>query len=337
MPESKPMPFISHAQNFEDVMLWRALRHVANGFYVDVGACEPDTDSVSLAFYERGWSGINIEPVAGSFARLAAARPRDINLQLACADRDGEADFLLVDQGNGLSTLQTHRETELRSGGWDVATTRVEVRTLSSILAQHAREPIHFLKIDAEGAEREVLAGAALDRWRPWIIVAEVADPSGNQPPQPVWEELLLGASYRMAYADGLNRFYIAAEHEELLSSFCYPPNVFDGFVRASPAPMEPCDPSRGALEQSRLSEAALAIERDAAWQELWETNRLVAHLAAERQKLLDEAAKPATVAPDPRLPVYLKAYDELATVYASTSWRITGPLRSLMHRVRGR
>ncbi len=33
--------FISHAQNFEDVILWRALKHVQNGFYIDVGAQDP--------------------------------------------------------------------------------------------------------------------------------------------------------------------------------------------------------------------------------------------------------------------------------------------------------
>ncbi len=56
------MTFISYAQNFEDVMLWRALKHVENGFYVDVGAQDPVVDSVSLAFYEHGWRGVHIEP-----------------------------------------------------------------------------------------------------------------------------------------------------------------------------------------------------------------------------------------------------------------------------------
>lgn len=32
------MTFISFAQNYEDVMLWRALGQVKDGFYVDVGA-----------------------------------------------------------------------------------------------------------------------------------------------------------------------------------------------------------------------------------------------------------------------------------------------------------
>ena len=55
--------FVSYAQNYEDLMLWRALRHVEQGFYVDCGAYDPEEHSVTKAFYERGWSGINIEPV----------------------------------------------------------------------------------------------------------------------------------------------------------------------------------------------------------------------------------------------------------------------------------
>ena len=44
------MPFVSHAQNFEDVMLWRALGDVKQGFYVDVGAADPVDMSVTKAF-----------------------------------------------------------------------------------------------------------------------------------------------------------------------------------------------------------------------------------------------------------------------------------------------
>ena len=64
------MTFVSYAQNFEDVMLWRALREVTHGFYIDVGAADPDSDSVTRAFYDRGWSGINVEPVAGAMRLL---------------------------------------------------------------------------------------------------------------------------------------------------------------------------------------------------------------------------------------------------------------------------
>lgn len=44
---------ISYAQNFEDVMLERAFADLEIGFWVDVGAWDPDTDSVTRHFYDR--------------------------------------------------------------------------------------------------------------------------------------------------------------------------------------------------------------------------------------------------------------------------------------------
>ena len=96
--------FISYAQNFEDVMLWRALKHVANGFYIDVGAAWPNEHSVTKAFYDAGWSGINVEPNPAFHALLQQERPRDRNLQLALAEQQGSADFIIF-ESTGLSTL----------------------------------------------------------------------------------------------------------------------------------------------------------------------------------------------------------------------------------------
>ena len=36
------MGIVSYAQNFEDVMLWRALGDRPAGFWIDVGAADPD-------------------------------------------------------------------------------------------------------------------------------------------------------------------------------------------------------------------------------------------------------------------------------------------------------
>src|SRR5262245_34491258 len=81
-PAQTPLPamaFVSYAQNLEDVMLWRALHHVDAGFYIDVGAWSPDVDSVTRAFSERGWRGINVEPSPHYFNQLVERRPADIN------------------------------------------------------------------------------------------------------------------------------------------------------------------------------------------------------------------------------------------------------------------
>ena len=69
------MKFVSFAQNFEDVILWRVLKDVLSGFYIDVGANDPVIDSVSYAFYQRGWRGIHVEPMPVYAEKIRAARP----------------------------------------------------------------------------------------------------------------------------------------------------------------------------------------------------------------------------------------------------------------------
>ena len=70
----------SFAQNFEDVILWRAFRNVDNGFYIDLGAGDPISDSVSHWFYRAGWTGIDVEPNSVYFEKLAASRSRNLVL-----------------------------------------------------------------------------------------------------------------------------------------------------------------------------------------------------------------------------------------------------------------
>ena len=55
---------ISYAQNFEDVILQRVFHTCDQGRYIDIGGYDPTIDSVTKHFYDRGWSGVNVEPVA---------------------------------------------------------------------------------------------------------------------------------------------------------------------------------------------------------------------------------------------------------------------------------
>src|SRR5258708_13740213 len=96
MEASSSMPFISYAQNCEDVILWRALRDVDRGFYVDIGAADPKEGSVTQAFYERGCSGVNIEPQADYFEGLVQARDRDTNRRIAVGRAAGGTNFYIL-------------------------------------------------------------------------------------------------------------------------------------------------------------------------------------------------------------------------------------------------
>ena len=49
------MGIISYSQNFEDVIVSRALGNISIGYYIDIGAHHPVIDSVSKTFYDKGW------------------------------------------------------------------------------------------------------------------------------------------------------------------------------------------------------------------------------------------------------------------------------------------
>lgn len=220
------MQFISYAQNFEDVMLWRALKLFGPGFYIDVGANHPTRDSVTRSLYERGWRGINIEPVQHYHAALCQARPEDVNLCVAVGDREGELVFF-ESPDTGLSTLSLEMAELQRASGIPFVQRSVMTRRLADICEEHLRPgfPVHFLKIDVEGFERHVLQGMDFQKWRPWIILIESAFDK-----QPEWEALILDADYNYAFCDGINRYYIAAERVELQVPLALPPNILDEF-----------------------------------------------------------------------------------------------------------
>lgn len=280
------MTFISYAQNFEDVMLWRALKHIENGFYIDVGAWSPDIDSVTRAFYERGWRGINVEPNPDAHTQLLARRTRDINLRIAIGEKPGTQTMSIV-ADTGLSTLDETIAQKHASAGWIVEKQEVEVTTLTALWEEHVPEgqEVHILKVDVEGLEEAVIRGNNWSKYRPWIVVVEATLPMSQQESHEAWEPLLLNANYRFAYADGLNRFYVANEHAELLPAFKYPPNVFDDFK---------LNVRQQAETRAQQATTALMTEQEhTMWleSELNTTKERIEELAAENARARDQAA----------------------------------------------
>lgn len=218
---------ISYAQVLEDVILYRGLSHISNGFYIDIGGYHPERDSVTKYFYDQGWRGINVEPGANYFPEFVRLRPRDINLQVAVSDHEGEAIFYEMDQTSTLEACFANRQPEQQTAQYTVPLT-----TLVKICEEHAAHDVHFLKIDVEGHEESVLKGANFKKYRPWILVIEAKEPNRlDRPTHHKWEHIVLGAGYTFAYADPLNRYYVANEHRDLLQFFVQP---IDNYIRAA-------------------------------------------------------------------------------------------------------
>ena len=108
---------------------------------------------------------------------------------------------------------------------------RCPSRRSREVVADHVAGPVDFLKVDVEGFEREVLAGADWSSFRPRVVVMEATVPKSDEPAHEAWEPMLLEVGYRFAMFDGLNRFYAHADEPALVQTLAIPANVFDDFV----------------------------------------------------------------------------------------------------------
>ncbi|MFM7205566.1 MAG: FkbM family methyltransferase [Planctomycetaceae bacterium] len=229
---------ISYAQNFEDVVLDRVFHGVDQGRYIDLGGYDPVVDSVTKHFYDRGWSGVNVEPVERFHRRFVEHRPRDTNLNVAVGATSGTA--CLHEWGDtGLASCHEPLDEQLASVlGLRRADTTVPMVTLAEITLALGDAPVDFLKIDVEGGERDVILGGEWRAFRPRVIVVEAVKPQvpgvgprGYEPAWFAWEGLLFGHGYEFALFDGLNRFYYRREEPHLREPLSYPANVTDGFT----------------------------------------------------------------------------------------------------------
>lgn len=231
-------PFISFAQNREDVVLFRALGHVPTGRYIEVGANHPTDDSATRAFYDRGWSGLTVEPVP-YFADLHREdRQRDTLVQAAVTEQgDGEVTLHVV-PGTGLSTIVDSVSEQHSAAGIDSVELTVPAVRLDALLTERGwseSDDIHFLLVDVEGAEGEVLRSIDLRRWRPWVLVIEATAPNSTESTHSEWEPGILAAGYEYCLFDGLSRYYVAEEHAaELGPKLRYPACVLDGYLTHS-------------------------------------------------------------------------------------------------------
>ncbi|HEY5892371.1 MAG TPA: FkbM family methyltransferase [Chthoniobacterales bacterium] len=309
--------FVTYAQNFEDVILWRALKDVTNGFYIDVGANSPLNDSVTRAFYERGWRGINIEADVEWLAQLQSERARDINIHAFASNKSGLTAFFHIPKEPGLSTFDPLIAENHRAAGYELDERIVPTVTLNEVLELHRVETIHFLKIDVEGAEKVVIEGIDLAKYRPWIILVESTLPNSQTPSHQSFDNLLSEADYKFCYFDGLNRFYVCIEQFDALAELiALPPNPFDCFTRAEEASLREhfdnavrqiqerdrkanevaADYRRLSEERDRLKEVSLNVsrERDDALRESGELKAEYAEAKKNTAALRDSALQTA-------------------------------------------
>jgi len=311
--------FVSYGQNREDVVLRRALRDVATGSYVDVGANDPRLYSLTRGFYDQGWSGITVEPVPAFAEAHRRERPRDTLVEAAVTDQDIDSITLHVIGDTGLSTLVDDVSERHARDGWESRDVEVPAKSLDRVLEEAGWEgrDIHFVSVDVEGAEPEVLRSFDLRRWRPWILVVESTAPRSTEQTHHRWEPAVVEAGWVPCLFDGLSRYYASPDHPELVELLSYPACPLDEFdTDADRQRRETIE-----RQQRELAERDERLDRATAETVRWRT-------AALTRWAVGAGAAPDRAAHEAARAAHLES--ELAATRATLSWRVTAPLRAV-------
>jgi FkbM family methyltransferase len=184
----------------EDRLKTEFFAPLQKGFFVEVGANEPQRGSQSWQFEQAGWGGILVEPQPDLAERLRAVRRARV-IAAACSSPANAGKAMTLHLSGPHSSLK--RELAV-TGILAARAIEVPVRTLDDILDEaKAPAPIDFVSIDVEGHEVEVLSGFDLERWHPRLVLIE------DHVVSLATHRFLNRAGYRLIRRTGLNGWYV--------------------------------------------------------------------------------------------------------------------------------
>jgi len=194
---------LARVSSEQEVRLVAAFFGDHRGYFVEVGANEPQLRSQTWHLEQAGWTGVLVEPQPELANKLRASRRARV-FAVACSAPEDAGRTLPLHVAGPLSSLD---RTQMAPGAAPKMVIEVPVRTLDSVLEEAgAPENFDFLSIDVEGHEIAVLRGFDIARWRPRLILLEdhVADLSRHR--------YLNAAGYRIIRRYDSNGWYVPKE-----------------------------------------------------------------------------------------------------------------------------
>jgi FkbM family methyltransferase len=155
--------------------------------YLDIGAAEAARISNTHLMATLGGSGVLVEPDPDQAKILHSARPRDVvlNVGVAFDERRSARLWRLTSRVfNTFLEKQAELIVEVSKRDWKpeqrqeiVDTIDVELVPADVILRDHFEGTPHFISIDTEGANFDILRSINFGRYRPIIICVEGGRP----------------------------------------------------------------------------------------------------------------------------------------------------------------
>jgi hypothetical protein len=168
--------FRSYSQWGEDSVISQFL-HSKTGSYIDIGSGHPIKGNNTYFLYQRGWTGILIDPILNNSKLSKKYRPRDTFLQNIVSNKQGSEQFWEF-KNYGLSTSDSERARLLLNQGeplkvkYNVMSVNL-IEIITKYFAAANKMP-ELLSIDVEGLELEVLKSNNWNLFQPKVICIEI-------------------------------------------------------------------------------------------------------------------------------------------------------------------
>jgi FkbM family methyltransferase len=181
-----------------------------NKIFIDVGANDGITGSMSYSLEKDGWTGILIEPNPVLANHLKATR-KSIVANFAISNTEIPLEFNLVSGPanlHGLSRFDYSPEfgEMVKKHSGSIEKCLVNCKKLSSVLdTNHIPKNFSFLKVDVEGHELEVFKSLNLELYQPLLIIAEDNTKDLNKSVR----KFLKLYNYSVVARIGTNNFYV--------------------------------------------------------------------------------------------------------------------------------
>jgi FkbM family methyltransferase len=172
----------SWSQGGEDLALdLTVLNEIQNGFYLDIGAHDPNRFSVTRRLYQRGWTGIDVDGNPSYINKFQRFRPRNTFMNICVGFRE-EYEFVVFEEGAISTTNKTWEEKFTSEGNTVSRVEFIKGKKLREILdLPNTPSRVDFINIDIEGADEEALRSIEfeslpIERFPRWLLL-ETAPP----------------------------------------------------------------------------------------------------------------------------------------------------------------
>jgi len=175
---------ISFSQCGEDLIMKGAVDHyqLRDIHYLDLGANEPVKGSNTYFFYQRGYTGVLVEPNPVLCQKLKAARPKDVCLNIGVGiGSDGNADYyVFAEEHSAYNTFSAEEKDACIASGVPLKQVlNIPLLDINTIIKEHFSRPPEILSIDVESMDEAIIRSLDFEQHAPLIICAETASLSG--------------------------------------------------------------------------------------------------------------------------------------------------------------